>query len=45
VTEMYGKLDDLDSIDWLKISNVDVSLTDMSLVPRTPVSIGREPVL
>ena len=25
VTEVYGELTDLDSIDWMKISNVDVS--------------------
>ena len=25
ISEMYGELDDLEDIDWIKISNVDVS--------------------
>ena len=32
VTEVYGDLNDIDSIDWAKISNVDVCLHSLSLL-------------
>jgi len=36
VTEVYGDLSDIDDIDWMKISNVDVSFCvfsfDISLI-------------